>query len=50
MALNWNRAACVCIAALAGEATPQEARTCFKMAAVDDGRLLPRNEEDEWVM
>ena len=44
---HWNRAARVCIAALAGEATPQEARRCFRMAAIDDGRLLPRIEEDD---
>jgi hypothetical protein len=38
---QWNRAVRVCIAALAGEATPQEARRVFRLAAIEEGRLLP---------
>ncbi|WP_244661704.1 DUF982 domain-containing protein [Mesorhizobium huakuii] len=36
--LHWNRAMRVCIAALAGEASPQEARRCFRLAAKEEGR------------
>ncbi|WP_136616575.1 MULTISPECIES: DUF982 domain-containing protein [Mesorhizobium] len=43
---QWNRAARVCISTWAREATPQEARRCLRLAAVEEGRLLPRVEED----
>ena len=43
---HWNRAARVCTAALTGNATPQEARRCFRIAAIENGRLLPRIEEE----
>ena len=37
---KWNLAVRVCIAALAGEATPQEARRCFRLAAKEEGMLM----------
>ncbi|RWB08809.1 MAG: DUF982 domain-containing protein [Mesorhizobium sp.] len=37
---HWNKAVRVCIAAIAGEATPQEARRCFRLAAKEEGVLM----------
>ncbi|OWK21920.1 hypothetical protein AJ88_12980 [Mesorhizobium amorphae CCBAU 01583] len=38
---HWNRAARVCTAALTGNATPQEARRCFRIAAIENGASFP---------
>ncbi|MEI9409909.1 DUF982 domain-containing protein [Mesorhizobium salmacidum] len=38
---HWDRAVSVCMAALADLATPQEARRCFRLAAKEEGVLLP---------
>jgi hypothetical protein len=35
----WNRAVRVCIAAIAGEVPPEEARDAFRAAAVEEGVL-----------
>ncbi|MBZ9671642.1 DUF982 domain-containing protein [Mesorhizobium sp. ES1-3] len=37
----WDRALSVCMAALTDLATPQEARRCFRLAAKEEGALLP---------
>ncbi|TPJ49633.1 DUF982 domain-containing protein [Mesorhizobium sp. B2-6-4] len=36
---KWNQAVRVCAAALADEASPQEVRRCFKLAAKEAGKL-----------
>ncbi|TPI26623.1 DUF982 domain-containing protein [Mesorhizobium sp. B3-2-1] len=38
---HWNRAVSVCMAAMADLATPQEVRRCFRLAAKEEGVLLP---------
>ncbi|MBZ9669059.1 DUF982 domain-containing protein [Mesorhizobium sp. ES1-3] len=38
---HWNRAVRVCMASLADQATPQEVRRCFRLAAKEEGVLLP---------
>ncbi|TPK78200.1 DUF982 domain-containing protein [Mesorhizobium sp. B2-4-17] len=36
---HWNKAIRVCMAALAEQATPQEVRRCFRLAAKEEGIL-----------
>jgi hypothetical protein len=38
---KWNKAVRVCLAALAGELTPEDARIAFKAAANEEGMLVP---------
>lgn len=38
---RWNKAVRVCIAAIAGEMAPEEARDAFRAAAKEEGMLLP---------
>ena len=37
---KWNLAVRVCMAALADQATPQEVRRCFRLAAMEEGKLV----------
>lgn len=37
---KWNLAVRVCMACLADQATPQEVRRCFRLAALEEGKLL----------
>ncbi|RUU76141.1 DUF982 domain-containing protein [Mesorhizobium sp. M7A.F.Ca.MR.362.00.0.0] len=37
---HWERAVKVCAAAMAGQATAQEARRCFRLAAKEAGMLI----------
>ncbi|WP_084637058.1 DUF982 domain-containing protein [Mesorhizobium sp. WSM3626] len=37
---HWSRAVRVCMASLAGQATPQEVRRCFRLAAKEQGVLI----------
>ncbi|MGX5845013.1 DUF982 domain-containing protein [Mesorhizobium sp. ArgA1] len=37
---KWNKAVCVCLAAMAGELTPEDARIAFKAAAREEGLLV----------
>ncbi|MBZ9806947.1 DUF982 domain-containing protein [Mesorhizobium sp. ESP-6-2] len=38
---KWNLAVRVCMAVLAGQASPEEARRVFRLAAKEAGMLLP---------
>ncbi|MER9950339.1 DUF982 domain-containing protein [Mesorhizobium sp. M0047] len=38
---KWNRAVHVCMACMADEAAPQEVRRLFRLAAKEEGVLLP---------
>ena len=37
---KWNQAVRVCMAAMADQATPQEVRRCFRLAAMEEGKLV----------
>jgi len=37
---KWNLAVRVCMAALADQATPQEVRRYFRLAAIEEGKLV----------
>jgi hypothetical protein len=41
---KWNLAVRVCMAALADQATAQEARKAFRAAAKEEGMFLPAHE------
>ncbi|MER8447382.1 DUF982 domain-containing protein [Mesorhizobium sp. M1066] len=41
---KWTVAVRACHAALANEATPQEARRCFRLAAMEEGKLRTAHE------
>ena len=43
---KWNLAMRVCMAALADQATAQDAREAFRAAAKEEGMLLPELEGD----
>ncbi|TPL21102.1 DUF982 domain-containing protein [Mesorhizobium sp. B2-4-9] len=44
---KWNQAVRTCMNALADQATPQEARRCFRLAAIEAGKLRPPHEGDD---
>ncbi|MBZ9701580.1 MULTISPECIES: DUF982 domain-containing protein [unclassified Mesorhizobium] len=42
---KWNQAVRTCMNALVDQATPEEARRCFRLAAIEAGRLRAAREE-----
>ncbi|MER9937123.1 DUF982 domain-containing protein [Mesorhizobium sp. M0088] len=44
---KWRLAVRACTAALADKATPQEARRCFRLAAIEEGRFRAALEGDD---
>ncbi|RVA10632.1 DUF982 domain-containing protein [Mesorhizobium sp. M7A.F.Ca.US.002.01.1.1] len=43
---HWRRAVKCCVATIEGKATAQEARRCFRLAAIEEGMLLAAYELD----
>ncbi|MBZ9719165.1 DUF982 domain-containing protein [Mesorhizobium sp. AD1-1] len=44
---KWNQAVRACMAAMAGEATAQEARRCFRLAAIEEGQFRAAHEKTD---